>query len=73
MIKSMEKLKVRLDQNLHRSEKSVALPLQLLQIGEQLHAGSGLGFFFFYKLTLCFRRDDSDLPLGVSDSPQEDL
>ena len=34
MIKSMEKLKVRIDQNLNRSEKSVALPLELLQIGE---------------------------------------
>ena len=36
MIKSMEKLKVRIDQNLNRSEKSVALPLELLQIGEVL-------------------------------------
>ena len=34
MLKSMEKLKVRIDQNLNRSEKSVALPLDLLQIGE---------------------------------------
>ena len=72
MIKSMEKLKVRLDQNLHRSEKSVALPLQLLQIGEQLPAGSGLEYIF-YNFTFCFRRDDSDLPPGVPDSPQEDL
>jgi len=37
MIKSMEKLKVRIDQNLNRSEKSVALPLDLLQIEETIH------------------------------------
>lgn len=36
MIKSMEKLKVRIDQNLNRSEKSVALPLDLLQIEETI-------------------------------------
>ena len=35
MIKSMEKLKVRIDQNLNRTEKSVALPLELLHIGNR--------------------------------------
>lgn len=36
MIKSMEKLKVRIDQNLNRTEKSVALPLELLHIEETI-------------------------------------
>lgn len=34
MKKSLEKMRVRIDQNLNRSEKTVALPLELEKIGK---------------------------------------
>ena len=36
MKKSLEKMRVRIDQNLHRSEKTVALPLELERIGKYI-------------------------------------
>ena len=37
MKKSMEKLQVRINQNLNRTEKTVALPLELEKIGRNLN------------------------------------
>ena len=70
MLKSMEKLKVRIDQNLNRSEKSVALPLELLQIGA---VPVKTKIFYLIFISYFGRRDYSDLPPRVPDPAQEDL